>query len=213
MADVSWVQPGFAALAETDGHGDSCGPIVMLDYRHLAHGVPLDIPTLDASRAELIGWGLMNTPGLPGMTMNAIGVALRDHYQVTPLKLVPWGQVNFQTFHTDLITSLIAHQAVIIETGNASALPGNQPGVQNHFILAWGIQSDLGYYCANGDTLLALAKGGIAGPVWYDLADLTACQPGAYAILPAVSPPPPPGIPLIVNGVHSTITHIEVTYG
>lgn len=213
MASVSWVQPGFAALSETDGHGDTCGPIVMLDYRHLSHGVALDIPTLDASRAELIGWGLMNTPGNPGMTMTQIGTALAVHYQVTPVKLVPWGRVDFQTFHTDLVTALLARQAVIIETADASALPGNQPGVQNHFILAWGIQSDLGYYCANGDTELALAKGGVVGPVWYDLADITNCKPGAYCILPAVAGPPPSGATLTLNGAKSTITHIEVTYG
>lgn len=218
MGAVSWTQPGLSALPETDGHGDTCGPIAMLDYRHIAHGVPLDIPTVDASRTELIGWGLMNQPGLPGMTIDQIATALSAHYQVQPVHVVSWGHADWNTFHTDLIAAMMAHQAVIIEVGAAHNLPDNQPGVDNHFVLAWGIQSDLGFYCCNGDTLRALARGGNpAGPVWYNASDLQAAQVGAYAILPAVDPPapppPPPGAILTDNGVTKTVTKVSITYG
>lgn len=216
MADVSWIQPNFAAMPETDGHGDTCGPIAIADYLHVAQGLALTTATIDSLRTQYIAAGLMNVPGLPGMTMVQIGQALEKFHHVTPVKLVPWGQLSWNQFHTDLIAALMVRQYVIVETSKASALPGNQPGVNNHFIGVWGIQSDIGYYSANGDTLLALAKGqnGVAGPVWYDATDIANSAPGAYAILPAVQlpTPPPATIPFTINGVVQHISTGSLTY-
>lgn len=193
-SQVSWQQPYFAAKVEDDGHGDTCGPIVMLDYLAVVQGLPLTVAQIDSMRAQFIAAGLMNTPAYRGMTMTSLDQAFAKFYSVRSLKVVPWGKVNFDTFHADLKAAMLARQYVVIETSNAAALPGNQQGVANHFIGAWGIQSSTGYYCANGDTLLALAKGGVVGPVWYDIGDLAACKPGAYGIYPAAPVTPDPHI-------------------
>jgi len=195
---VHWTQPGLAALTETDGHGDTCGPIVLLDYRHLAHGVPLDVTTLDAARAELIRWGLMDAPGLPGMTIQQLAAALSQHYQVEPIKVVGYGG-DMSAFHNELERLGDTHQLVIVLHTDAAKLPDNQPGVANHFTLIGGIDSTEGYWTCNGDTETALRSGGVTSPVWYTWAQLEASQPAGYILLPALDPPattpPPPSAP------------------
>lgn len=201
-ASVHWTQDGLEALVEgKDGHGDTCGPIAMLAYRHVAHNVALLEGTLDASRNELIAWGLMDTPGEPGMTVAAMATALRDHYSSPPVKVVDFNAgLNLDAFHADLKAAMLAHQAVIMETSDAAALPGNQPSVHYHFVLLWGIDSTDGYWCANGDL-----ESGIQGsaptiaPVWVTWEHLAASQPCGYLILPAVAAPaPPPPEPEVV---------------
>lgn len=198
---VHWTQPGLMALSETDGHGDTCGPLVILDYLHLhdpAHH-PLTIAHLDAMRADLISWGLMNTKAYRGMTISSIAAAFEQHYGVKPVKVAPYSaSLDFQTFRADLIRALLAHQLVIMETANAAALPDNQRGVQYHFVLFGGIDSASGYYTCNGDTYTALRHpGGTVSPVWYGVKSLAAAKPVGYIILPSLDPvtPPPPTQP------------------
>lgn len=206
MADVHWIQPGLSAMSETDGHGDTCGPIVIADYLHLAQGMTLSVAEIDTLRQQYIDAGLMDTPAYRGMTIESIAAALVKFHHVTPLKVVPWGQASFDGFHTDLINALVARQAVVQETTNASALPGNQGNVANHFILHWGIQSDLGYYAANGDTLIALNQGGVVGPVWYNRGNLAAAGVGAYLILPAI---PGPDVPAAVAAMQQAMASLQ----
>ena len=205
-APVSWVQQGLAAMSETDGHGDTCGPIVIADYIHVVQGLTLSVQEIDTLRSEYIAAGLMNTPQYTGMTATSISAALQKFHGVTPLKVVPWGQATFDSFHSDLINALIAHQAVIQETTNASALPGNQGNVQNHFILHWGIQSDIGYYACNGDTTIALNQGGVVGPVWYNRGNLAAAGVGAYLILPGLPSPDIPDAITLIKAAQASLT-------
>lgn len=168
----------------------------MLCYRNVSHGVPLDIATIDASRAELINWGLMGTSG--GMTMGQVATALQDRYQVKPVKFVGYQEpMDFNMFHNDLKVAMQNHQAVLYETAYASGLPGNQqqPVVDYHFILVWGWDSVQGYYCCNGDRIASFSGPLVQDPVWYSSADLEASKPCGYVILPAVTPaaPPPSG--------------------
>lgn len=154
MTTVHYQQPGFMAMPETDGHGDTCGPDVMLDYAHVLNGDALTIENVDALRQELINHGLFNA----GMTMGQIVEAMHLFYGVTALAYTPWGQVNQTTLRSDLQKACTAKQAVMLETSQASKLPGNQvdPWVNNHFIIAWGLDSTQGYWCGNGDTQIAL---------------------------------------------------------
>lgn len=190
-SNIHWTQPGLVAKIENDGHGDTCGPIVIMDYLHLTHGMTLDNPTLDNMRQDLINWGLMDTPQYVGMTITSLAVALSHHYGVQPIKVVSYNpSLNFAEFRQDLINALTAHQLVIMETANAQALPDNQSGVQYHFVLFGGIDSSLGYYTCNGDTETGLRSGNqTTNPVWYGIGSLSASQPVGYIILPAVEAP------------------------
>lgn len=181
---VHWQQDGLQALPETDGHGDTCGPIVILDYVHVTQGCELSIAALDALRQKLIAEGLMQ-PG--GMTMGQVVNSLEQVYGVKPLKVVGWGQVDLATYHSDLKAAMLAKCAVIEEPHDASAYPDGQAGVQNHFVLHWGIDSALGYYTCNGDTYTALRSHVPVSPVWYTWANIVGAIPSSYCILPAAA--------------------------
>ena len=185
---VHWTEPNLLAKIENDGHGDTCGPIVMMDYMHLKNGMSLDNGTLDNLRQRLINDGLMDSPGDPGMTIYQMTVALEKYFGLTPVKAVGYNpSLNFGEFRQDLINALLAHQIVIMETSNAQALPDNQPGIQFHFVLFGGIDSNLGYYTCNGDTETGLRSGNqTTNPVWYDIGSLQASRPVGYIILPAL---------------------------
>lgn len=193
MSGVHWVQSGAKAKIENDGHGDTCGPIVGQDYMALHSGMVLDNATLDALRQRLINDKLMDLPGDPGMTINEVATMFEKYWNVTPVKVVPFNAgLNFAQFRDDLIVALEAHQLVIMETGNAQALPDNQPGVQYHFLLFVGIDSNLGYYTCNGDTETGLRSGNeTTDPVWYGIGSLQAAKPVGYIILPAIEVPNP----------------------
>ena len=195
---VHWTQLGLAAINESGGHGDECGPICIADYIHLTQGFVLDENIVQTIRTQAIGAGLMNTPQYRGMTAQSLAETIKRFYYVTPRKVVPWGQVNIDELHTDLKSIATTHEAIIVETSNAAALPDNQPGVQYHFILVWGLDSHLGYLTCNGDTETALraGPGAIVAPRWYSWGDILASQPGAYIILPAYTPKPPPAPPV-----------------
>jgi hypothetical protein len=183
MTLVHWTQDGLAALVEGDGHGDTCGPIVMLDYLHILHGVPLTYAQTDALRTTLIHAGLFTAGS--GMTCDAIVTALTTLYGLRAVHHQSWDpNLSQQVVHDDLLAASLARLPVILEPSNASALPDNQKGIQNHFILTWGIDSVLGYYTCNGDTLTGLRNGPVTSPVWYTWANLTASAIHAYAILP-----------------------------
>jgi hypothetical protein len=187
MTTVDWEQPGLMALSETDGHGDTCGEITILD--DLALRFPgkykLDIATLDVVRADCIQW--KDASG--GMTMYSIGQVFEQHYGVKPIKVVDWdANLNFQLFRHDLINALLLHQPVIMQTSQGHNLPNNQSGVLQHFIYIAGINTALGYLVCNGDTYAALAHGGAVKPSWVGVGFLQASVPDAYLILPAIEP-------------------------
>lgn len=179
---VHWTQPGLVAVPERDGHGDSCGPIVIQDYLHVTQGMPATIAELDTLRQEMIDAGLMTAGG--GMTIEGVAGGFYRH-GVTPTKVVPWGTVNLDTFHADMLDIAASHRAIVMETHNASALPDGQPNVQNHFVLFWGIDSAQGYWCCNGDTLTALASIDPTSPVWYRWPNIVPSEPSTYLVLPA----------------------------
>lgn len=188
MAAVHWQQPGFKAKSETDGHGDTCGPIVIQDYMYLKDPANWQLSNvrLDALRSDLINAGLMNVKGEAGMTIGQIAGAFR-RYGVTPLKVVTYnGSLDFQTFRQDLIAALTAHQLVVMETTYAYKLPNNQPNVNYHFVLFGGIDSVQGYWVANGDAEYALGVQGAVDPYWVGVQPIQACVPCGYIILPAL---------------------------
>ena len=200
-APVHWTQPGLMAMSETDGHGDTCGPIAYLDYLHLIdpHTWPLNVAAIDTLRQWAIDDHNMNQPAWGrGMTITSMAAELEHRLHITPVKVVPYNAaLDFAAFRADLITALRDHhQLVIMETSKGYNLPGNQPGVEYHFVLFGGIDSALGYWTCNGDTETALAHPGTAvEPVWYDRAALQASAPVGYLILPAITPPAPPAPP------------------
>lgn len=183
---VHWQQPGLVTIPEKDGHGDTCGPIVVLDYLHVSAGGATDMAAVDALRAEAIGAGLMNVSGEVGMTTNQVAL-LFERKGVAPLKNTGYQpNMDLSIFHADLINAMLNKQAVVIEVGAAHNLPNNQTGVDAHFILAWGIDSALGYFVANGDTYAALSTINPSSPVWYSIGQIEAAQPIGYIVLPAV---------------------------
>lgn len=190
---VHWEEPGQVAVAETDGHGDTCGEIAMLDDLCLRFPDKFK-PTqaqVDAMRAECVTWGLHSG----GMTMYSIGVALSEHYGVKPIKVVPWNaNLDFQLFRHDLINAMVNHQPCIMQTSRGGNLPNNQPGIQQHFIYIAGIDTALGYRVSNGDTLYALQHGGVVSPSWVGVGYLEASAPDSYLILPAIPQPVPPSV-------------------
>ena len=191
-ATVHWTESGLMAKVENDGNGDTCGPIVVLDYMNRidAGKFPLNNTQLVAMRSEYIAKGWMNNPAWGrGMVITSIASAFGS-YGVKPVKVVPWNDnLDFNQFHTDLHDAMLKGQAVIWETHNAQALPNNQQNVFNHFVLSWGIDSVLGYYCCNGDTYAALGSGQQAvSPIWYGINDIQAALIRGYLILPAIQP-------------------------
>ena len=198
MTSVHWEESRLKAKAETDGHGDTCGPIVVMDYLNVKDPAnwPMTNARLDQLRAELISLGFMNVGNEAGMTITQIDAALR-HYGVTPVKVVPYdANLSQAQFHSDLILSLVSHQMVIYETSKAFALPRNQGGVQYHFVLVGGIDSTAGYWVANGDTVDALQSQTAVDPTWVGIGPIEASGPCGYIVLPSldvvVTPPPPP---------------------
>lgn len=187
MADIHYQQPGFMAMPETDGHGDTCGIDAMLAYLAVRHAEPLTLDTVDTLRATFIGHGWFNG----GMTINSIVDAMHGQFGITALKMVPWGAVTETGMRSDFQQASIARQAIIFETNYAFNLPDNQPGVNRHFCCIWGIDSTLGYWTANGDTLTALRSTSPISPVWYTWSNLLAASIQAYAIFPAVVEEPP----------------------
>lgn len=185
MPDIHWTQPDFQAVPETDGHGDTCGIDAMLAYLGIAKNMPRVLSQVDAMRNELIGLNLFDH----GMTM----VAIRDafhHYGIQEVKFQDEnGSLSFAQFHQDLIDALTNHQCVLMMTRNAQALPGNQQNVFLHFVTFWGIDSNLGYYCANGDLMSDFNPWQTTPqtPVWYGVGALAASNPLGYIVLPAIS--------------------------
>lgn len=186
VSTVHWQQPGLETMPEKDGHGDTCGPIVVLDYLHVSEGATLDIAAVDALRTEAINAGLMNVGNEIGMTTDQVA-ALCTRKGISVIKNSGYqANLDLAVFHADLIAAMLNKQAVIIEVDAAHNLPNNQAGVDAHFILAWGIDSALGYWIANGDTYAALATTTPSSPVWYSIGQIEAAQPIGYIILPAV---------------------------
>lgn len=193
----NWVQPGLAAMPETDGHGDTCGPIVIADYLHLLGRFNLTIANIDSLRQDLITWGLMdvrNSNGVEvGMTLSQIYAAFTDHFKIKPVKYVGFNEnLNFNTFHQDIIHALTNKQLVVYETANAAALPDGQRRIKYHFVLLGGINSLKGYLTCNGDTYTALKSKVPVSPVWYGIGSIQASMPCGYMILPAIQEPAPP---------------------
>lgn len=194
----TWTQPGLMAMPETDGHGDTCGVIVIADYIHLLGKVNLTITDIDNMRSNLISWGLMDSQGEVGMTVSQVAAGF-ERYGVTPVKVVGYSSnLNFVQFHQDIINALTHKQLVVYETSHAYALPDGQQGVDYHFVLLGGIDSLRGYLTCNGDTYTALKSKTPVSPVWYGIGSLQASIPCGYIILPAIpepAPPPPPQPP------------------
>lgn len=182
MTLIHWTEPGLEALVEGDGHGDTCGPIVILDYLHVLHNIELSYAATDTLRTSLIHAGLFVAG--QGMTCGNIVQALSNLYGVQAIYQEAWDTVAPEELHYRIRATSLARLPMVLETSNASALPDNQKNVQNHFILSWGIDSVMGYYCCNGDTLTGLKNGPVTSPVWYTWANLSASAIKAYAILP-----------------------------
>lgn len=182
---VHWVQYGFVAIPETTGHGDECGIDAALAYLHVKKGYSASLAQANALRMTAIAHGWMDTVAFKGMTVMSIAALLR-YLGVEPTQVVPWGQVNLDEFHQTIRNIYQSHVCVLYETHNASALPGSQQGVQNHFVSIWGEDSQAGYYTANGDTLYALEHTTPIPPVWYTWSNILASEPMGYLVLPAV---------------------------
>lgn len=184
---VHWVQPEFRAVPETTGHGDECGIDASLSYLHVAKDYDDSLATVNALRSLAIAHGWMNTTSYRGMVITSIASFLR-YLGVEPLQVVPWGAINLDTFHQTLRGISQSHVCVLYETHNASALPGNQPNVQNHYVTIWGEDSvnGLGYYTANGDTLTALEHTTPVPATWYTWSNIVASEPMGYLVLPSL---------------------------
>lgn len=195
--DFNWTQPGLVAMPETDGHGDTCGPIVIADYLHLLGRFDLTIPNIDNLRQQLINWGLMDSGKEVGMALSQIVSAFENHFSIKPEKFVDYTDtLDFNQFHLDIINALTHKKLVIYETNQAFALPDGQRNVYRHFVLLGGIDSLKGYYTCNGDTYTALKSKTPVSPVWYGIGSIANSKPCGYIILPAIpvpaAPPAPP---------------------
>jgi hypothetical protein len=146
---------GFSEFPDGDDawYADACMPDAILMGLHVLNGTPLDDDAVKAIRAEMIAAGLF-TPGT-GTTLDK-GRAYVKSKGYTIEGYAPYGS-QLADIHLTLRRYSGVPNAGVIQVINAGALLYNEKNVGSHFIADLGIDSVLGYYCGNGDDVLALA--------------------------------------------------------
>lgn len=158
------------------GSNASCGPDAELEaLNELAAGNILDANHLAAiqKRDAVLGW-FSPTGGEP---LSSIYNDINKYENVHLIQYIPYSNTpNADAIHTALI-NYAGTYPIVVEVGNASALPSNESGVHYHFVTITGIDSVQGYEFLNGDDIQAL-KGFATYPArWMGWNVLLAAQP------------------------------------
>lgn len=217
---------GFQAIAEfpdTASNGlpairDACWIAAWMPIAHSYNAAnPLTAQELVRLRADMTSHGDWTPGGIPmSMGERYLRVELKAHTIFEP----DW------SYHGDGSKAEVIHQALKVHAGingailqleHAYNLPGNEGGVNRHFVGIGGLDSMAGYLVANGDDVRALnANKGHAttyAPRWYGWNQLLAAVPTALLVIvhpdPAVTVGVPQGWSLAggvltaPNGLHS----------
>ena len=211
--------PDFQALSER-GHWDACAVVAEADALHVCawNGVPLVENTINAWRWQYIQakrWTQGSGTTLGNIYWHLTQTAIRAHVAA----YIPYADSpNLDALHQLLKAQCLAQNPIIIEVGNAAALPHAEQGVQYHFVTIGGIDSAEGYLIANGDTLDAFshANGAILPTYWASwqtLVNAKIC--GAIALdrgyKPPAPPPAPAGSPLDTASLLALLAEAETT--
>lgn len=211
--------PDFVALTER-GNWGACGIIAELDALQVCPWGNIsfaDPAAIDAKAKQWIAeYAAAGRASATGIT--TLG-NIHWHLQLHAPHLagyIPWSATpNLDALHTFVKTHMLLQNPVIIEVGNAAALPNNQTGIQFHFVVLGGIDSTLGYLVANGDTQEALTTTHelvqTHWATWQQLITAKVC--GAIAVQRGWTPPPPPDTPLtplqVLDDALATLGHLR----
>lgn len=158
----------FEAIPEFSGFTDCCGPCVEEScLAALQHRKPT-ATNMNAIRARDIQRGWF-TPGR-GNTVHDVWL---DATEIAGVQVTetPFG-TDINTIHNNLHDAMLRGNPCVMQIQNATVLPGNEPGVHNHFIGVGGCDTLLGYKIANGDQIP------FTGTYWVKWPDIEAAQPG-----------------------------------
>lgn len=158
------------------GSHAACGPDAELEaLNELSAGNVLDADHLIAiqKRDAVLGW-FSPTGGEP---LSSIYQDINKYENVHLIQYIPYSNTpDANAIHAALI-NYAGTYPIVVEVGNASALPNNESGVHYHFVTITGIDSVQGYEFLNGDDIQAL-KGFATYPSrWVGWSTLLAAQP------------------------------------
>lgn len=167
-------------------HGD-CGQTALLAAMHVLLGTPLDAAQLKALVVADIAAHRAEASGAE--RLSSITAVLQARGMVAGI------QQYREPFEYDWLT-LLRNDAgtlpIILQLANGQALPGDEKGLEYHFICVLGIQP-AGYLCADGDNP-ACRSGALVN---YDRVQLANAQPCGLIVCQAPPAPaaPPPAAP------------------
>jgi hypothetical protein len=204
-----WVDPHGKEITEFAGHSDDCGPAANEVALATVQARSPTTAHMNAIRARDLAAGIFRNGGgqnvyelvqdvqrfEPGVKVKQTPTSV--NFDATPAKDAAY----FETVHQALKDAMSRHNACVVNVGNAAALPGNEHGVQWHFVTCIGIDDALGYLICNGDEV---PFDGV--PNWVTWKQLLAARPvaiveylkGASPVsnpIPAPLPSPAPGVP------------------
>jgi hypothetical protein len=196
---VHVIVPGFAAITEFVAKGpdgqpitDDCGPCANEVCIAACQHRPPSVANMVAIRQRDIehGWFTPHAgQDLHHVYLDATQLAGMQVTEVVQGSSIP-------TIHEALKAACVRGNPCVLDIFHASALPGNEPGVEHHFIAIGGIDTSKGYLVANGDH--APPTFGPVGTYWVTWNDLAKAQPVGLleyhkpAPAPLPSPPPAP---------------------
>lgn len=197
---------GFQALSE-QGHWDACAVVAEIDAVHVcAWGhVALIENSINAWRWQYVQnhrWTFDRAGKSHGTSLAAIYWHLTEtavHARIAGY--IPYTDAPDAAYRERLHTLLIQQAArgnpLIVQVCNAQALPRAEQGVKSHFVAVGGIDSDLGYWTANGDTLDAIqhAPGALVPCQWVSWRQFLEADIRGAIALERETPPPPPSPP------------------
>lgn len=218
--------PGLLALSER-GHWGACGLIAEATAYHVC-STWATLPLVDRAATDTLIATWINeyhaainpANGQPRASATGITTLGNIYWHLALHKAhlagyIPYSDTpDLAALHTFVRNQAVLGNPVIIEVGNAAALPHNEQGIQYHFVCLGGIDSVQGYLVANGDTTDALTTTALTVPcywaTWQQLVNAKIC--GAIALdrtwKPAPPPPAPPP-PVVPIGLADAIAQAE----
>lgn len=207
--------PGFEALSE-HGNWGACGIIAEMAALHVCPWGNMPFDDAAATDAKCKQWiaeyhaaGRASSTGITTLTNIRWHLGLHANHIAG---YIPYADVpNLTALHAFVKAQALAQNPIIIEIGNAAALPHNEAGIQFHFVVLGGIDSTAGYLVANGDTTDALSSTALTVPTywatWQQLVNAKLC--GALAVDRAWQRPQPPTPPPTPPPVANTLQLVE----
>lgn len=211
---VAATLPNFQALSEFwAGLSDTCGETACLVTQHALYGAPaLTGDEIVKFRSDMAAHGY---PVQGGTTMGNLVAYCQKVRGLAVTYANTWANTaaNRDAIHQTLLDHA-GRDGIVLQVAAAHSLPGNEPGVNSHFIAVGGVDPVKGYLVANGDDVNALASANGHGKIipcrWMTWAQLVAAQPVASAVFPKPTTPPAPPAPPTSTG---DSTHMPLPTG